>query len=193
MGKLVFECCGWFPKNGQEGTFRRSHPMASGAYAAYSINMASEETVERQWDKIEYFYIELTISSFNLLNVTARNEDDLKRMFLLCRERIGTDAMDVYHQHSQILNRYTIAQVLLSEPLITCIRRELKKFFPDVKRPAKYYRHLILPRNTGHLVKRLVWLQMLPGLNIPVLSEAAFDCNTRRCIQTHALWCHRAC
>lgn len=73
------------------------------------------------------------VSSFNLLNVTARNEDDLKRMFLLCREGIGTDAMDAYHQHSQILNRYTIAQVLLSEPLITCVRRELKKFFPDVK------------------------------------------------------------
>jgi hypothetical protein len=61
MGKLVFECCGWFPKNGQEGTFRRSHPMANGAYAAYSIGMVSEETLERQWDKIENFYIGLTI------------------------------------------------------------------------------------------------------------------------------------
>ena len=45
----------------------------------------------------------------------------------------GTDAMDAYHQHSQILNRYTVAQVLLTEPLISSVRRELKKFFPDVK------------------------------------------------------------
>ena len=39
---------------------------------------------------------------------------------------------------------------------------------------------MILPRTQGHLAKRLVWLQMLLGLNIPVLSEAVYDCNTHR-------------
>ena len=63
MGKLVFECCGWFPKNGREGYFRRSHLMANNAYAVYSISMSSEETVERQWDKIGSFYITLTIDA----------------------------------------------------------------------------------------------------------------------------------
>lgn len=62
MGKLVFACCGWSPENGQEGTFRRSHPTARrGEYAVYSITMNSEETVEKQWEKIGNFYIELTI------------------------------------------------------------------------------------------------------------------------------------
>ena len=42
---------------------------------------------------------------------------------------------------------------------------------------------LFLPRNTGHLAKRLAWLQRLLGLNSPVLSEDAFDCNTRRCMR----------
>jgi hypothetical protein len=73
------------------------------------------------------------VSSFSLLDVSIRNEDDLKKMFLLCREGIGSDAMDAYHQHSQILNRYTVAQILLTEPLIAVVRRELKKLFPDVK------------------------------------------------------------
>lgn len=63
MGRLVFECCGWFPKNGREGTFKRSHPMANGAYASYSIRMVSEETVEKRWDNIANFYITLTVSA----------------------------------------------------------------------------------------------------------------------------------
>jgi|GEM_PF-4824131 len=61
MGKLVFECCGWSPKNGKEGTFKRSHDMADGSYASYAISMTSKETFENNWDKIDYFYIYLTI------------------------------------------------------------------------------------------------------------------------------------
>jgi hypothetical protein len=61
MGKLTFACCGWSPANGKMGVFRRSHRMANNAYAYYEITMGSEETVERQWDKIGNFYIILSI------------------------------------------------------------------------------------------------------------------------------------
>lgn len=73
------------------------------------------------------------VSSFNLLSLNMKSEDDQKKVFLLCREGIGSDAMDAYHQHAQVLNRYTVAQVLLSEPVVAVIRKELKKLFPDVK------------------------------------------------------------
>lgn len=61
MGKLVFECCGWSPARGRNGSFRHAHRLADGAYAHYEISMGSEETVERQWDKIKHFYITLSI------------------------------------------------------------------------------------------------------------------------------------
>jgi len=61
MAKLVFQCCGWSPARGKTGSFRRAHRMADGAYASYEIYMASGETLERQWDKIENFYITLSI------------------------------------------------------------------------------------------------------------------------------------
>ena len=61
MAKLVFECCGWMPAQGKGGSFRRAHPMADGAYAHYEITMSSEETVERQWEKIGNFHITLSI------------------------------------------------------------------------------------------------------------------------------------
>jgi hypothetical protein len=41
--------------------------------------------------------------------------------------------MDTYHQHSQILNKFTIAQILLTEPVVSAVRRELRKLFPETK------------------------------------------------------------
>ncbi len=64
MGKLIFLCCGWSPKGGKNGAFKRSHRMADGGYAYYSIQLNSEETLERkQWSKIAYFYVTLEIYS----------------------------------------------------------------------------------------------------------------------------------
>jgi len=73
------------------------------------------------------------ISAFNLLEVSLKNDDDLKKLFLLCREGIKSDAMDTYHQHTQILNRFTIAQIILTDSLVSIIRKELRKLFPDIK------------------------------------------------------------
>lgn len=73
------------------------------------------------------------ISSFNFAEVSVKKEEDLNKMFLLCREGITSDAMDAYHNHSQILNRYSIAQILLSESVVSAVRKEFKKLYPDVK------------------------------------------------------------
>ena len=73
------------------------------------------------------------VSSFNLLEINPKKEDDLKKVFLLCREGISSDAMDTYHQHSQILNKFTIAQILLTEPVVSAVKRELRKLFPEIK------------------------------------------------------------
>ncbi len=73
------------------------------------------------------------VSSFNLANLNLKSEDDLNKMFLLCREGISNDAMGLYHQHTQLVNRFMIAQLTVSEPVVNVIRRELKKLFPELK------------------------------------------------------------
>lgn len=61
MGKLAWENRVWSPEKGKKGTFRRSHPTADGSVATYLIHMDSEESVEKQRNKIDYFYITLAI------------------------------------------------------------------------------------------------------------------------------------
>ena len=73
------------------------------------------------------------VTSFNFSTVSTKNEDDVKKMFLLCREGNTLNAMYEFHQHTQILNQYTIAQILQMESIIGAIRKEFNKLFPDIK------------------------------------------------------------
>ena len=41
--------------------------------------------------------------------------------------------MGIYHQHISLLNKFTVAQVLLTEPVVSCIRREIRRYFPELK------------------------------------------------------------
>jgi len=73
------------------------------------------------------------VTSFNITNINLKNEEDQKRLFLLCREGINADAMDEYHQHAQLVNKFTVAQIVLMDPVVSVIRREMRRLFPDVK------------------------------------------------------------
>lgn len=73
------------------------------------------------------------IVTFSLLTLNPRCEEDQRRIFLFSREGLGSDAMNLFHQHASILNPYTVAQVISQEATISCIRRELKKLFPEIK------------------------------------------------------------
>ena len=73
------------------------------------------------------------VASFNLINVNLKNDDDLQKLYLWCREGVASAAMDVYHQRTQLLNRYTVAIVMQSEPVIAIARRERRRIFPEIK------------------------------------------------------------
>ncbi len=73
------------------------------------------------------------VSVFCIADINLKNEEDQRKLFLLCREGITANAMGIYHQHISLLNKFTVAQVVLSEPVVTCIRREMRRYFPDLK------------------------------------------------------------
>ena len=73
------------------------------------------------------------VSSFDLTALNLKSEDDMRKLFLLCREGMTSDAMDIFHQHAQLLNKFTVAQVMMTEPVTAVVRRELRRYFPDLK------------------------------------------------------------
>jgi predicted type IV restriction endonuclease len=73
------------------------------------------------------------VASFSIANINANKEDDLNALFLLAREGIASDAISTFHQRSQLLSRFTIAQTILTDTVVSTIRREIRRLFPDLK------------------------------------------------------------
>lgn len=73
------------------------------------------------------------VCRFDLASLSSKNEDHLRRMFLFAKEGLSIDAMDAFHQQAQLFNKFTVAAIVRSEPVVTIVRRELRRLFPDVR------------------------------------------------------------
>ncbi len=73
------------------------------------------------------------VTSFSILEVSSSKEEDLEALYILAREGISSDAISTFHQRSQLLNRFTISQIVMSENVVGSVRKELRRLFPDLK------------------------------------------------------------
>lgn len=69
----------------------------------------------------------------DLLTADPKDDSDLEVLFLLSREAQGKSLLDEYHEQKQALSKYCIGALLLSDTIVSVIRRELKRLSPDVK------------------------------------------------------------
>lgn len=73
------------------------------------------------------------VLEIDVLNAAATTEDSIDLMYLLSREGILRSGLDSHHAQLQAKNRFYLAAVLLSEPVLSTIRRELKRITPDIQ------------------------------------------------------------
>ena len=73
------------------------------------------------------------LMSLNFPSLSTKNDSDLDSLFLLTREAQGKSLLNDFHEQRQALSRYCVGAVVLSEPVVSVIRRELKRLSPDVK------------------------------------------------------------
>jgi hypothetical protein len=71
----------------------------------------------------------------DLLNASPRNSSDIENLFLLTRESMNKTRpdLDEHYDQLQVLNRFMIGAVLLSEPLLDAMRRELRRVSQKVR------------------------------------------------------------
>jgi hypothetical protein len=73
------------------------------------------------------------ITRIDFLTIDIRKSDDLSKLYLLAKEGLTSDALQSFHQQMLVLNKYTVAQVIMSEPCVAVLRREFRKVFPELK------------------------------------------------------------
>jgi len=76
------------------------------------------------------------VYEFDISTLNHKKESDLERLYLVCKEAMlksSKSMLEEYHVQKQILNRFFIGQLILSESVVDSIKKMIKKVAPDVK------------------------------------------------------------
>ena len=76
------------------------------------------------------------VYEFNLFEMSGEKQSDIEMLYYLCIEAFQKSSkatLDDLHAQKQVLNRYVIGQILLTEPAIDSVRKLLRKLYPDIR------------------------------------------------------------
>lgn len=84
--------------------------------------------------------------------LSTRSDADLERLFLWCKEGWQKSVLSEYHTQRQALSRFFVGAMLLTDPVLDVIRRELRRVSPDVKIDSDQIRDVL----SAEVIKREV-------------------------------------
>ena len=67
------------------------------------------------------------ICDFNILELNPQDEEQQEKLFILCKEGLAKDAREEFHEKILTINRFLLGALILSEEIVSTIRRELRK------------------------------------------------------------------
>jgi hypothetical protein len=73
------------------------------------------------------------VFSVNILNPDLKAPQILEKLYLISKEAGGGGAMDSYYQQKEATSRYVIGQLLLADPVLSILRRELRRLYPAIR------------------------------------------------------------
>ena len=73
------------------------------------------------------------LMEFDFTTLNPRKKDEQEMLFLLCKRGVQKDLIDEFYEYRQTVNRYTVGAILLTGPVISVIRREIRKIKDGLK------------------------------------------------------------
>jgi len=73
------------------------------------------------------------VCTFEFLSLKPKSEKDQELLFMLCKEGLSKNTRDDFYEKVQSVNRYVIGNLILNEPVLAAIRRELRKIADGMK------------------------------------------------------------
>jgi predicted type IV restriction endonuclease len=73
------------------------------------------------------------VLDLDILEMSPSDEDSIEDLFLLSKEGIQRSGLDAYNDQLKVRNKFNLAALILSDPILHTIRRELKRISPDVR------------------------------------------------------------
>lgn len=73
------------------------------------------------------------VVDIDMSTLSARSESDLEMLHLWCKEGWQRSALGDFHTQKQALSRFFLSAMVLSDPVLEVVRRELRRVSPDVR------------------------------------------------------------
>jgi hypothetical protein len=72
------------------------------------------------------------VYEFSFADLNPRSEQDLERLSLLTRESWHKNKLDEFQTKMQVLGKFSLASIILSEPVLKVVRRTLRHVSPGI-------------------------------------------------------------
>ena len=73
------------------------------------------------------------VLDFDFTSLSLRSEDDKDKLFALSKQALAKSVREGLYERTQLVNRFAIAALVQSEPVVDVIRRELKRSAENLK------------------------------------------------------------
>jgi len=73
------------------------------------------------------------VCAFDFLALNPRNEKDQEILFILTKEGLGKNSREDFYEKVQSVNRYVIGNLMLADPVLSVVCRELRKLADGMK------------------------------------------------------------
>ena len=73
------------------------------------------------------------VIEFDFLALNPKLQQHLDMVYLICKEGWIKSVLGEYHTQKQALSRFFLGAIVLSDPVLEVIRRELRRVSPDVR------------------------------------------------------------
>ena len=84
------------------------------------------------------------VLDIELLTLNYKKTPHLENLFLLTRESMIKSGLYAYHDQIQATNKFYLGALILSDPILESIRRELRRITPDVRVQIEDLRNVLI-------------------------------------------------
>lgn len=92
------------------------------------------------------------VVDIDFCNLNPRSEADIGLLYLWCKEGWTRSVLGEYHTQKQALSRFFVGAMMLTDPVVEVLRRELRRVTPDVRIDIDQIRTVL----TTEVIKREV-------------------------------------
>ncbi len=103
------------------------------------------------------------VYEFSFNSLSPKKLEDQEKIYLLCKEGTVSDAIEEYHDRAQMVNRFMVSAIVLTQPILDTIRRELRRISPGLKVTDEEIKNILI----SEVIKR----EVLEGEDFQVASK----------------------